>query len=174
MASSTDLAGDQNDPLQTPTPLSITTDQADYAPGSTATFTATAALAGTVEFSVAHVDAGADGIIGTADDALVHDLSGTTAPWTVTDGAAGDLDGAANGAVVTSWNVGQDAASQAFVVSATDSSGATATASFTDTQPLPPSTAGAAADLTADGAPPTPINGALFEAYHVHAAGTGV
>src|SRR5262249_35485197 len=105
--------------------------------GSTATFTATnVAVGDTVEFSVAHVDAGADGVVGTADDVLVHDLSGTTAPWTVTDGGAGDLDGIANGVIVTSWDVNQDAAGQAFAVTATDeTTGATAAASFTDGNP---------------------------------------
>ncbi len=117
--------------------LLVTTDQTDYVPGSTATFTATnVAVGGTVAFDVAHVvDAGADGLVGTADDTLANDLSGT-APWTVTDGGAGDLDGIANGVIVTSWNVGQDAANQSFVLSATDTAtGATATTTFTDAAP---------------------------------------
>jgi hypothetical protein len=89
------------DPLANP--LTVTT---DYAPGQTAILTASGlAVGGTIEFSVAHVAAGGDGIIGTADDQLVHDLSGTTAPWTVIDGGVGDLDGVANGQIVTSWYV---------------------------------------------------------------------
>src|SRR5713226_9553758 len=92
-----------------PTILTVSTDQPDYAPGTTATFTATnVTVGGTAEFSVAHVDPGADGIVGTADDTLVYDLSGTTAPWGVTDGGAGDLDGVANGSISTSWAVNQD------------------------------------------------------------------
>jgi hypothetical protein len=68
-------------------------------------------VADTLEFSVAAINAGAD-----ADDFLAYDLSGTTAPWIVTDGAPGDLDGAANGTIVTSWNVGSAASAceQAF------------------------------------------------------------
>src|SRR4051794_24385535 len=83
--------------------LTVSTDYHDYAPGSTATFTAAnVALGGTVQFSVAHVDPGPDGIVGTADDGLLHDLTGTANPWSVTDGGLGDLDGIANGQVVTS------------------------------------------------------------------------
>jgi hypothetical protein len=86
--------------------LTVTTGQADYAPGSTAT---DVAVADTLEFS--HINAGAD-----ADNFLAYDLSGTTAPWIVADGAQGDLDGTANGTIVTSWNVGSAASAceQAF------------------------------------------------------------
>src|SRR5262245_33556682 len=86
--------------------LTVTTDQADYAPGSTATLTATdVAVADTLEFSVAAND-GADGEVGTADDFLACDLGGTTAPCIVTDSGPGGLDGVANGTIVTSWNIG--------------------------------------------------------------------
>src|SRR4051812_3519937 len=113
--------------------FTVTTDAFDYAPGTIATFTAMhLVLGGTVQFSVAHIDPGPDGIVGNADDKLTHDLSGTTAPWSVTDGGLGDLDGNANGVVVTSWNVGADALDQTFQLTATDSGGATATATFTD------------------------------------------
>jgi uncharacterized repeat protein (TIGR01451 family) len=114
--------------------LNITTDQLDYAPGSTAIFTATnVVVGGTVEFSVAHVDPGPDGIVGTADDGLSHDLTGTMQPWTVTDGGLGDADGVANGIIVTSWKVNQDAAYQSFQVGATEAAtGEMATAAFTD------------------------------------------
>jgi hypothetical protein len=82
--------------------LTVTTGQADYAPGSTGTLTTTdVAVADTLEFSVAAIPASAD-----ADDFLAYDLSGTTAPWIVTDGGPGDLDGVANGTIVTPWNVG--------------------------------------------------------------------
>jgi hypothetical protein len=79
--------------------LTLTTDQADYAPGSTATFTATnVAVGDTVEFVVTDTD--------TSDGTA----SGTSQPWT--DGDARDLDGTANGTIVTSWVVGQDALNQ--------------------------------------------------------------
>src|SRR5262249_52763985 len=107
------------DSLLTPDPtLTVTTDQGDYAPGSTATFTATnipvtftatnVAVGGTVEFVVTDTNT-SDGTV-----------SGTGQPWTVTDGGTGDLDGTVNGIVQTTWQVNQDAANQAFVVSATD------------------------------------------------------
>jgi hypothetical protein len=102
--------------------FSVTTDQPDYAPGSTATFTANVVAGDTITFDVIDV-------AGTA-------VSGTNQPWTVTDGGAGDLDGVANGVIQTSWAVGQDAAGEAFVVSATDqAAGLMATASFTDSNP---------------------------------------
>jgi uncharacterized repeat protein (TIGR01451 family) len=117
-------------------PLAVTTDYSDYAPGSTAYFTASnIAIGGTVTFDVDHVvNVGGDGVAGTADDTLANDLSGTD-PWNVTDGGAGDLDGLANGIIVTSWSVNQDALYQTFQLTATDSSGATATATFTDALP---------------------------------------
>src|SRR5689334_23058045 len=104
-----------------PSALNVTTNYQDYAWGSTATITATnVAAGGTIEFSVAHVDPGPDGIIGTADDGLTHDLTGTTQPWTVTDGGIGDLDGLVNGSITTTWYVNPDAVDQAFQLSATD------------------------------------------------------
>src|SRR5262245_7256141 len=137
--------------LSAPT-LAVSVDQADadYAHGETVGITATnVAVGGSVEFSVAHVDAGADGIVGTADDVLAHDLTGTDTSWTVTDGGVGDLDGVANGLIQTGWLVNPDAAYQAFVLSATDTAtDETATMTFTDA--VPPPTTGAAADLTKD------------------------
>jgi hypothetical protein len=86
--------------------LTVTTDQADYAPGSTATLTEIdITVADTLEFSVAPINASAD-----ADNFLAYNLSGTTTPWIVTDGAPGRrLDGTANGTIVTSWDVGSAA-----------------------------------------------------------------
>ncbi|MBR0712174.1 beta strand repeat-containing protein [Bradyrhizobium liaoningense] len=99
--------------------ISISTDQADYAPGSTAYFTANVGVGDTVTFEVTDVN----GI----------PVSGTNAPWTVTDGGAGDLDNVANGVVQTSWNVGFDAAGESFVLSAIDqTAGLMATTAFTD------------------------------------------
>ena len=161
-----------DDQIQTVDGLIVATDANDYAPGTLATFTALNLVSGaTVTFSVSHVDPGPDGIYGTADDGLLHDLSGTTAPWSVTDGGPGDLDGIANGVIVTSWNVGLDALNQTLLLTATASDGTVASATFTDSNnsPPPPSTAGAAADLTADttatpgGEPTTNVNGALFQ-----------
>ena len=49
--------------------ITVSTDYADYLPGSTATMTATVDVGATVNFLVMHiVDPGADGIYGTADD----------------------------------------------------------------------------------------------------------
>src|SRR5690242_3939229 len=97
------------------TTFSLSTDQGVYAPGTTAYVTAVLDVGDTVDFVVAHVaDAGNDGIRGTADDVLAYDLLGTGAIWTVTDGGAGDLDGVANGTVLTSWSVNQDALDQFF------------------------------------------------------------
>ena len=104
--------------------LSVSTDLADYAPGSTATFTANVDVGDTVTFNVTDV-------AGTV-------VSGTSQPWTITDGGVGDLDGIANGVIQTSWAVGQDAAGEAFVLTAMDqTTGLTATASFTDSPHIP-------------------------------------
>src|SRR5436190_24178901 len=86
--------------------FNVTTDQPDYSPGSIAAFTANVAVGETVTFDVIDV-------AGTA-------VSGTNQPWTITDGGVGDLDGVANGVIQTTWAVGQDAAGEAFELSATD------------------------------------------------------
>jgi uncharacterized repeat protein (TIGR01451 family) len=144
---------------------SVTTDLPDYAPGSTATFTAYNVTVGaTIEFSVAHVDPGADGIVGTADDVLTYDLTGTTAPWFVVDGGAGDLDGVANGIVTTSWSVNWDAANQAFVLSATDlTNGVMATTNFTDAVHFDP----------VDAVAPDGTNGMIITTANALSTGTG-
>ncbi|WP_292327386.1 hypothetical protein, partial [Mesorhizobium sp.] len=141
-----------NDPLATPDstvtgstdpassdpvpPLAVAVDQADadYAPGETVGITATdVGDGGSLTFSVAHVSAGADGILGTLDDVLTYDLTGTGTPWIVTDGGTGDLDGTVNGKIQTSWYVNSDAANQAFTLTATDpASGRVAAVNFTD------------------------------------------
>src|SRR6478672_7095022 len=85
----------------------VATDQPDYSPGSTVQITATFDPLSTVQFTVAHdIDAGADGIWGTADDVLSYDLTGTGLPWTVTADA--------NGLIDTSWFVNPDALDQRF------------------------------------------------------------
>jgi hypothetical protein len=134
--------------------LSVSTDLADYAPGSTATFTANVDVGDTVTFNVTDV-------AGTA-------VSGTSHPWTITDGGAGDLDGVANGVIQTSWAVGLDAANQAFVLSASDlTNGLTATTSFTDTPPVtvfPP----------VDAVAPDGANGMLITTAGALSTGTGI
>ncbi|MBR1179841.1 hypothetical protein JQ617_38145 [Bradyrhizobium sp. KB893862 SZCCT0404] len=103
---------------------SVSTDQPDYAPGSTAYFTANVGIGDVVTFEVLDVDG--------------DPISGTNAPWTVRDGGAGDLDGVANGVVQTSWSVGLDAAGESFVLRATDeTAGVMVTTSFTDSNGTP-------------------------------------
>ena len=114
--------------------FAVFTDVADYAPGSTAIFTAeNVDVGGTVEFTVTHsVGSGLDGLWGTLDDELGSALSGSD-PWVVTDGGSGDLDGVANGVITTSWYVNADAANQSFLLTAADTAnGVMATTSFTD------------------------------------------
>ncbi|MGY4320585.1 MSCRAMM family protein [Bradyrhizobium sp. JR3.5] len=114
--------------------FSVTTDLSDYAPGSTASFTAwNVTPGGSIQFTVWHtIGAGPDGIWGTADDQLGTPLSGST-PWTVTDGGFGDLDGTVNGSITTSWYVNSDAANQSFLLTASDgTTGLLATTGFTD------------------------------------------
>ncbi|WP_210242677.1 SdrD B-like domain-containing protein, partial [Bradyrhizobium ivorense] len=114
--------------------LLVSTDLSDYAPGSTATFTATkVAPGGAVQFTVWHsIGPGPDGIWGTIDDQLGAPLSGGD-PWIVTDGGAGDLDGVVNGTITTSWYVNADAANQSFLLTADEPAlGLKATTSFTD------------------------------------------
>src|SRR6185369_8828671 len=120
MADSTDITD----------PMIVTTDQPDYAPGSTAVITASNIdVGGSVTFEVDHV---------LADGTLSNDLSGTGITWTIVDGGASDLDGIANGIIVTSWNVGLDAAYQTLLLSGINlTTGATATEVFTDA-PTPP------------------------------------
>lgn len=104
--------------------ISVATDLSDYAPGSTANFTATVGVGDTVTFNVTDV-------AGVA-------VSGTDQPWTVTDGGPGDLDGVANGVIQTSWAVGLDAAGQAFELSAIDqNAGIMVTTNFTDSPHTP-------------------------------------
>jgi hypothetical protein len=91
--------------------LTVTSDQADYATGSTAT---NVPVADTLEFSVAAINAGADGRVSTANDFRAYDLGGATAPWIVADGGPGDLDGAANSTIVMNVGSAASACEQAF------------------------------------------------------------
>ncbi len=114
--------------------LSVTSDKDDYSPGSTATLTVTGLeIGGTVSFKVEHVsDAGTDGIYGTEDD-IIEDLGGGGhESWVVVDGGEGDLDGVANGVIVTEWYVDpDDSLNETFQVSVTDGT-STVYTSFTD------------------------------------------
>jgi uncharacterized repeat protein (TIGR01451 family) len=106
--------------------FTVSTDATDYAPGTTATITATVDAGDSVTFQVDHV---------LADGSLADDLSGTGLTWTVVDGGEGDADGIANGIILTSWNVGMDALGASLLLSGINlTSGATATTSFTDGQ----------------------------------------
>src|SRR5258706_667791 len=152
----------------------VTTDQPDYTPDSVATFTALNVSAGaTVEFDVAHVNAGADGVYGTADDLYTYDLTGTGVPWVVTDGGPGDLDGIVNGVITTSWFVNLDALGQTPGAAATDlATNLSATALFTDN--LPPDASGSAGNLTTfDTFTASPVNGAVYQAAS-SGAGKGI
>ena len=106
--------------------LTVTTDKADYTPGSTAIFTVTGAtIGGSVTFNVAD-QAGDPGDDGDAD---------VYAALTIVDGGAGDLDGVANGTILANWQVPDngDANNATLDLVATDSaSGATAATTFTD------------------------------------------
>ena len=168
LTTSTTTESDSSNPL---TPPTVSLDQADldYFPGETVGITATdLGDGGSLSFLVAHRAAGADGILGTADDVLSYDLTGTGTPWTVTDGGVGDLDGVVNGTIKTSWYVNNDAANQAFTLTATDpASGRVATVNFTDAVNAP------TYDLTFKTT--VTINGAIFSSSDVATgAGTGL
>jgi Ca2+-binding RTX toxin-like protein len=101
----------------------VVTDRPDYALGQSAMITASGFAAGeAVRFQVLHTD-------GTPN------TSADNAPWTVTDGGAGDLDGVANGTIQTSWGVSNpNDVGSSFQLTATGlSSGRTSQAAFTDT-----------------------------------------
>ncbi|MCE5974032.1 hypothetical protein LZA78_11105, partial [Sinirhodobacter sp. WL0062] len=152
--------------------LAVSTDKDDYAPGSTAIFTATGVEeGGSVTFEVEHVgDAGEDGVLGTEDDVVI-DLGGDGHDsWTVTDGGEGDLDGLANGTVVTSWYVNpDDSAGERFLLSISSGSD-TAYATFTDGVG---DNAGADVDLTTLVSSPVELDGVLFS-NDAAGAGTGL
>ncbi|EIG57075.1 DUF4082 domain-containing protein [Bradyrhizobium sp. WSM1253] len=104
--------------------LSVMTDSADYAPGSTATFTAAGIRSGaSVTFNIADL-LSAPGANGIAD---------VYTPFTIKDGGRGDLDGVPNGTVVSQWQVPADgSATNATLQLVATSGGRTATATFSD------------------------------------------
>ena len=88
----------------------VSTDLADYPPGSTAIISANHFFPGSdITFQVVHIiGPGADGKLGTLDDVLGNNTGSGHEAWVVTDGGNGDLDGIANGLVQTSWYVNPD------------------------------------------------------------------
>ncbi len=152
------------------TQMTVSTDAQDYAPGSWAEITATGFEPGsTVTFQVQHAgDPGADGLWGTLDDVIV-DLGGDGhEAWSVTDGSALDLDGTANGTVVTSWYVNpDDSLNWHFLLTAMAAGQETASEGFTDSLP-----SAASVDLTVSGNTGV-INGALFSNVQ-YGAGSGL
>ena len=152
--------------------LTVSTDLDDYAPGATAIITADGLDDGaSVTLEVDHVSGpGDDGVFGTVDDEVVQLGGDGHEPWTVTDGSEADLDGLANGTVVTEWYVNpDDSAGETFLLSARDAQGS-AFASFTDNVGAE---AGADADLTLSVTEPIEINEALFS-NDSSSAGTGL
>jgi uncharacterized repeat protein (TIGR01451 family) len=126
----------------------VSTDLADYPPGSTAIISANHFLPGSdITFQVVHIiGPGADGKLGTLDDILGNNTGDGHEAWIVTDGGIGDFDGIANGLVQTSWYVNpDDSLNETFLLTAKGSGlddilGTTddqiATFSFTDAIPL--------------------------------------
>ena len=119
------------------TEATVITDLDDYAPGETATITATGFRPGSViTFEVDHVNGeGLDGVYGTLDDVTVQLGGDGHDAWRVRDGGRRDLDGERNGSVTTEWYVNpDDSANERFLLTATDRFNI-ATHTFTDGVP---------------------------------------
>ena len=110
----------------------VVTDKPDYAPGSTAIINASGFQPGeTVQLQVLHND----GLPNT--DSAGNYLDGH-APWLVTDGGPGDLDGIVNGSIQTTWTMDSDAAGSSFELTATgETSNLQAQTVFTDASNSP-------------------------------------
>ena len=104
--------------------MTVTTDQADYAPGSTATFVVNGVGSGSlVEFKIADF----------TSDPGINGIADVYSPFTVADGGTGDADGIANGTVVAAWQVPADGrATGALLQLAATSNGRTAITTFSD------------------------------------------
>ena len=104
--------------------MTVTTDKADYAPGSTATFTVAGVNSGSsVAFQIADL----------ASDPGINGIADVYAPFSVTDGGTGDADGLANGAVVAQWQVPADGSATGAVLQLTAASDSqTAITTFSD------------------------------------------
>ena len=142
--SSADFIGVEN------TAPTVTTDLLDYAPGGTAAITASNFSSGdTLQFQVLHVtNPGADNIYGTLDDVIGDNSGAGHEAWYVTDGLRtagpdgvvgtaddeGDIDGVADGNIVTNWYVNPDDSLDAtFLLTAGDvATGQGSTTTFTD------------------------------------------
>ena len=105
-------------------PMTVTTDKADYAPGSTATFTVAGVNSGSsVAFQIADL----------ASDPGINGIADVYTPFKITDGGTGDADGLANGTVVAQWQVPADGRATGAVLQLTAVSGSqTATTTFSD------------------------------------------
>lgn len=117
------------------TNTTVTTNLPDYAPGDWAEITASGFTAGsTVMFKVDHVSGtGPDGVYGTVDDRMKYLGGDGHTWWKVTDGGDGDLDGLANGVIVTKWYVNpDDSLNETFRLTAKGMYGEAARTSFTD------------------------------------------
>ena len=114
-----------NDSQSADKPATVTTDLADYPPGSTATITGeNFDLGETIELQVLHTD-------GTPNTGGGHE------PWLVTDGGKGDLDGIVDGNLRTEWYVNpDDSLNSTFELTAVgQTSQEIATYTFTDSDP---------------------------------------
>lgn len=100
------------------------TNSADYAPGSTATFTVADIGSGaSVTFNIADLSS-APGANGIAD---------VYSPFTIKDGGIGDMDGLANGTVAAQWQVPADGRATGATLQLTATSGAqSGTTTFSD------------------------------------------
>ena len=109
--------------------MTVTTDKADYAPGSTATFIVAGVNSGSsVAFQIADL----------ASDPGINGIADVYAPFSVTDGGFGDSDGLANGVVVAKWQVPVDGSATGATLQLTATSGSqTATTTFSDSSDTP-------------------------------------
>jgi hypothetical protein len=109
--------------------MTVTTDKADYAPGSTATFIVADVNSGSsVAFQIADL----------ASDPGINGIADVYAPFSATDGGLGDSDGLANGVVVAKWQVPVDGSATGATLQLTATSGSqTAITTFSDASDTP-------------------------------------
>src|SRR5207247_3131504 len=109
-------------------PAKVSTDYDDYPPGTPVGITGNGFLPGeTVQLQVLHI----------GNDGGDNETSGVHAPWSVTDGGEGDLDGKLDGNVETVWNIpfDEDELGATLEVTAKGvTSGLETKATFTDAQ----------------------------------------
>jgi hypothetical protein len=134
-----DLLSNPPEPLRSFSTIpTVPTDKVDYAPGSTAMFTASGFPIGDqLIFQVSVVEPGPDGQYGTADDTIAAIGPGAT-PWTVTEAAHGNGSSGPVGYVTTSWYVDPFYANTTLKVIVTDlSTLQTASSVFADASTSP-------------------------------------